>query len=101
MSDSFSGGLRKFGEKIEKIAKTETVSFPDLFNPDFMRKHAKVPTIEALFEAGGFDVNSPEDFAAIPDEEWEANIRANTFFKSWEEMQRTAGAEWVMRQLEK
>ncbi len=100
MTDSFSDGLRKFGEKIAKIPKTQTVSFPDLFNPAFMRKYARVPTIEALFEAGGFDVNSPEDFAAIPDEEWEANVRANTSFTSWEEMQRTAGAEWVKRQIE-
>jgi hypothetical protein len=65
-----------------------------------MRRYAQVPTIEALFEAGGFEVNSPEDFAAIPDEAWEANIRAHTSFKSWEEMQRAAGAEWIKKQID-
>jgi hypothetical protein len=101
MSREFSDGLRKFGDDLKRKvnALPKTVSFPDLFNPDFMRRHTRVPTIEALFEVGGFDVNSMEDLKAIPDDAWEANIRAHTSFQSWEEMQQVAGAEWIKKKL--
>lgn len=101
--NSFSDGLRKFGDdlkrKVDAVNKAGPVPFPELFNPDFMRRHTKVPTIDALFEAGGFEINSPADLEAIPDDAWEGNIRAQTSFSSWDEMKQTAGAEWMKSRL--
>jgi hypothetical protein len=44
-------------------------------------------------------VNSTEDFAAIPDEQWGAFIQTNTSFADWEKMQSAAGDVWAVKQL--
>jgi hypothetical protein len=52
-----------------------------------------------MFDASGFKIESPEDFAAIPDAEWDQFIRDNTTFASWEAMLGEAGGEWAARKL--
>ena len=54
-----------------------------------------------MLDASGFKVESAEDFAAIPDEEWDAFVSKNTSYSSWEEMQKGAAKDYTKRQLTK
>ncbi|MGV3518725.1 hypothetical protein [Luteitalea sp.] len=76
-----------------------SVSFDELFPPEFMREHTDFTEIGEFIEASGYEVNSTEDFKRIPDAEWDAHVAARTTFRSWEEMQRQAGQEYVARRL--
>jgi len=64
-----------------------------------MRQYTRVPTFDALLEASGFKVDSTEDFAAIPDQDWERVIRQHTDFGSWQELQEKAAEEYASRKL--
>ena len=94
-----TSGLDELQRRLERMPKSESVSFGELFNPAFMRRYTQFESIEAMFDASGYTVESPEDFAAIPDAEWDAFIAANTQFPDWLEMQKTAAAERMKRQL--
>ncbi len=65
----------------------DSISFADLFSPDFMANHTNFKTIQDLFKKSGYSVETEEDFKAIPDEEWEDFITENTSFESWKAMQ--------------
>lgn len=64
-----------------------------------MRHHTNFESIEALIEAGGFKVETMEDFKTIPDQEWDEHISKTTKFANWQEMREEAGAEWAKKQL--
>ncbi len=72
----------------------------ELLSPDFMHRHTRFTTFEAMVTASGFKVESSEDFAAIPNAEWDAFIRAATPFAGWDEMLGAAGQEWAARKLD-
>lgn len=65
----------------------DSISFADLLSPTFISEHTDFETIQELFEQSGYTVENEEDFAAIPDEEWDAFIAENTNFDSWKAMQ--------------
>lgn len=108
MPDDFKRGIEKFQKKLHRMAENaraldgkHKVPLSELFTPAFMQKHTRVASFEALLEAGGFHVESAQDFAAIPDDKWEEVVRSHTGFASWLEMQEEAGAEWMAAQLKK
>lgn len=108
MPEDWTRGFENLRRKLDQFAKNaraldgaHQVPFSGLFTPDFMRKHTRAASFEELLEAGGFLVASPEDFAAIPDDQWEQVVRTYTEFASWLEMQKEAGAEWAAAQLRK
>jgi hypothetical protein len=94
-----TSGLDELQRRMERMPKSESVSFGDLFNPAFMRRYTQFESIETMFNASGYTVESQEDFAAIPDDEWDAFIAANTQFPNWLGMQKTAASERMKRQL--
>ncbi|MEG1082610.1 MAG: hypothetical protein RSE44_29180, partial [Pseudomonas sp.] len=77
------------------------VTLADLMDPQFISSHSKFPDLNALFAASGFKVETPEDFAAIPDDQWDDFISEHTNFSSWLEMQKAANAAYVKAQLNK
>lgn len=52
-----------------------------------------------MFDASGFKVESQEDFAAIPDVEWNEFIRSISSFSDWQTMLGEAGATWAAKKL--
>lgn len=92
-------GFREFERKLNALGSS--VSFAELFTPSFMGRHSRLSSFEQLIEAGGFKVDSEQDFLGIPDSEWEAVVQRETSFPSWEAMQAAAASEWVQRQLDK
>jgi hypothetical protein len=61
-----------------------------LFPPVFISNHTQFPNWESMIKASGFSAQSDEDFAAIPDDEWDKFIRENTKFSNWESMLESA-----------
>ncbi|WP_405176338.1 hypothetical protein MHI27_11895 [Paenibacillus sp. FSL H8-0261] len=84
---------------IQKLEQQKTISFDELFVPHFMRKHTKFNTFDELLNAGGFEVNSQEDFAAIPDDAFDEHIANHTRFRKWQAMLDTATSELIVRTL--
>lgn len=100
MSSNFKG-LEKLQKNMQELSKKTEIKMTELMSPSFVFGCSKFCTIEDLFDASGFTVESPADFAAIPDEEWEEFIVENTSFGSWSEMQHKAMEHYKKQQLHK
>ncbi len=92
-------GLKRLAKNAEEMHGKHQVKLIDLMPNEFIRKHSNFNSLEELFNASGYEVKTPEDFAAIPDQEWESFIVNNTKFESWEDMRRQAAVEYTKRQL--
>lgn len=97
--DQFQKKINEIKNKLDSVEGTHSVSFAELFNEKFMQNHTAHPSIEAMFKASGFTVNSKEDFERIPDDAWEKLVISTTNFTSWLEMQRVAGKEYMINKL--
>jgi hypothetical protein len=98
--DDFLKKLNDLQRRAEDLHGTHSVAFTELFPDEFMLRYTEFPSINAMIEASGFKVESKDDFAAIPDEQWDDFIRKRTRFTSWEEMRNSAAREWAIRRLE-
>lgn len=98
-------GLKEFQKKLDDMAKAakrldgSTVSFDVLFNKTFMKKYTVFATFDELLDAGGFIVNSQEDFEAIPDDVFDKHIKSYTKFKSWADMLNEASSQYAAKKL--
>lgn len=92
-------GVDEVKRKLKKLGEMKQVSFAELFHPDFMAGSTDFATYEEMFDQSGFKVETAEDFAAIPDDEWEVFIQARTQFESWAQMQKAAFEQHLKRVL--
>lgn len=95
--DEFERKLNRLSENAQAIDGEHLVPLNDLFPPAFMGEYTDYQSLEELFEASGFTVETPEDFAAIPDAEWDAVIVRVTRFSDWQAMQEKGAAEWIAK----
>lgn len=100
MSSNFKG-LEKLQKNMHELSKKTEIKMAELMSPNFVSGCSKFENIEALFDASGFTVESPADFTAIPDEEWEEFIVGNTSFSSWSVMQHKAMEHYTKKMLHK
>jgi len=91
--------LKDMERKARELEKGVNVSFEELFNENFMSKYTKFNSFEDFLTAGNFDVESQEDFEAIPDEEFDAHVANNSKFNDWSNMMNTAGTEYTATKL--
>ncbi|MCO5388592.1 hypothetical protein [Desulfosporosinus sp.] len=68
------------------IEEEGSIPFTALFPSQFMQQYTQFKSIEELLSSGGFEVNSEEDYEAIPDEDIDAHVAKTTKFNSWKEM---------------
>ena len=97
--DELQRKLRDLGRRAEALHGEHSVPFTELFPPAFVRRHSRFANIEARLKASGFSVQTAEDFAKIPDREWDAFIARSTNFSDWKAMQEAATAEYVKKKL--
>ncbi len=97
--DDFQRKLNDMAHRAEGSSGSHRVPLPELLTPDFLRRCSRFQSVEEMFEASGFKIDAEDDFAAIPDIEWDEFIRANTSFPSWEAMLGEAGGAWAVRRL--
>lgn len=92
-------GLDQLEKNVSELSGTESIPLNDLMNPSFISSCSQYSNFKELIEAAGFKVESEEDFAAIPDQEWEQFIQTNTSYEGWIEMQKAAGLSYVTAKL--
>jgi len=101
----FESNFDEFGETLEKLQKKagsldgQQMSLAELFDPPFMLAYTQFNTIDELFEAGGFRIESTEDLERLPEEELDRHVAAHTEFATWSDMFAAAGQEWAKRTL--
>lgn len=91
--------LEDLARRAKGLDGQHQVSVADLLTPEFLSQCSRFRSADELFESSGFKVQSTEDFAAIPDAEWDTFISGNTSFANWQEMLDAAVKEWTIRQL--
>jgi len=99
MFDEFLKKLRDLQHRAEQLHGEHQVPVSELFPEEFMLLNTDYTSFNDMIDASGYSVESFEDFAAIPDDAWEAHVQMHTRFSSWKEMQSTAAQEWAARQL--
>ena len=97
--DDAQNQLNEMAEKAKELDGENEVPLADLCNSFFMKENTSYSSFEELLEDGGYEVESSEDFEAIPEGEFDNHIRQNTSFNSWEEMLSTAGQAWVTSEM--
>lgn len=70
-----------------------------VFPPSFMERHTDADSFEGFVEESEWEVSSREEFAAIPQEEFDDYVADRTSFEDFEAMLGQAGEEWMARQL--
>jgi hypothetical protein len=60
-----------------------------------MSKYTDFSSFDEMLGGSGFKVETPEDFAAIPDDQWDAFVATRTRFENWKEMRETGAREYV------
>ena len=91
--------LKQMEKGAKELSKEKSISFESLFTDSFMRKYTSFTSMGELLNAGGFKVESQEDFEAIPNAEFDRHIAANTKFKTWENMLDEATSQYVAKKL--
>lgn len=94
-----TSGLEKLKRNMEALQGNHQVQLGDLFTPEFIQSHSKCNDLDDLFKAAGYNIQSIEDIEAIDDEEWDAFIKENTDFDSWQEMRSHAVADYARKRL--
>jgi hypothetical protein len=95
--DDFQKKIEELKEKAQEMGGT--CQLAELLSPEFMASCSAFSSMEELFDASGFKVKTQEDFAAIPESDWEWFIQQNTSYTSWAEMQQAAAAIWMKKKL--
>lgn len=75
------------------------VSVANLLTPEFLGRCSRFRSVDELIESSGFRVQSAEDFAAIPDAQWNTFINKNSSFVTWQAMLDAAVKEWTIKRL--
>ena len=97
--DKLEKQLKQMEKGVKELSRTKQVSFGELFSGSFMRKYTSFSSMDELLNAGGFNVESQEDFEAIPDAEFDKHIAATTKFKCWEDMLSEATTQYAAKKL--
>ena len=98
--DDVQRKLRQLETKARELDGAHDIPLGELFPASFMRSYTKFGSIDAMFRASGFNVETTDDFKQIPDAGWDAFVRSSTNFRNWDEMMTKAGELWVARRLE-
>lgn len=97
--DKLQNHLKSLSKKAKELDGEQSIPISELLTEGFVSEHTKFQTADQLFEASGFKVETQEDFANIPDAEWDKYIRANSSFEDWQAMLSAAAQVWTIKKL--
>lgn len=86
-------------EKKANAMNGQSVPVTEILTSVFLARHTPFGSTAEMYEASGFKIETKEDFEAVPDDEWDAFIRAVSTFDGWQAMLGAASKEWAARQL--
>lgn len=90
--------LNDIQKKAEAINK-QSVPISEVLTPAFLQRCTPFASADEMYEASGFKIESAEDFAAVPDDEWDAFIRSVSSFADWQAMLAEAAKEWATKKI--
>jgi phosphohistidine phosphatase SixA len=94
-------GTEEFKQRVDQVAsdgRDRDVRPSEIFTDGFVRTHTTFESIGEFFAESPWQVESDDDFRAIPSAELDAYVDEYTGFSSWETMLSTAAREWILRQ---
>lgn len=91
--------LEDLARRAEQLDGQHNIPIAELLTPPFLSNCSRFQSIEEMFEASGFKIESMEDFKAIPDREWDAFIAANTSYADWQTLLTSAVRTWTAKRL--
>jgi len=97
--DDLADQFGEMADNAEELEGENEVAFEELFTEQLMRQHTDVASFDEFLEQSQWEVESEEDFEAIPEDEFDEYVNENTDFESWEDMYGTAGTEWMAREI--
>lgn len=97
--DNLQKELRELEQKSQELNDTQEISLYELFDNSFMIQYTKFNSFDEFLKAGNFNVESNEDFEAIPENELDQHVANNSNFEDWQDMLDTAGTEYFSKQL--
>lgn len=86
-------------ERAKRLDGSHNIPIPELLTPSFLAGCSQFASVDEMFQASGFKIESAEDFKAIPESEWDAFIKNHTSFDGRRQMLEAAGAAWSQKQL--
>ena len=96
--DEMKKKLESIHRKIDELSSKE-IQFSELFSCSFMTMHSNFSSFNEFLKAGGFIVNSKEDFAAISGEKFDNHISKTTDFDNWDVMRVRAVEQYVKQNI--
>lgn len=97
--DEVTKKLDGLAKKAEELDGQHNIPIAELLNPLFISRYTRFSNVDEMLDASGFSIESKDDFAAVPDDQWDVFIRSVSSFSDWQEMLSTAGQEWVAKKL--
>lgn len=97
--DELSRKLNELQQNADELSGEQNLTFEELFPDEFMTQFTDYSSMENMISQSQFEVESPEDFKAIPDLEWDDYVKSKTSFDNWDEMMEKAVGEYVARRL--
>lgn len=96
--DELQNKLHNLARKAEEI-DGQHIPVSEILTDSFVSQNSSFSSAGKMFKASGFKIETQEDFAAIPDNDWDNYIRSVSSFDSWQSMLDAAGHEWAKRKL--
>jgi hypothetical protein len=96
---NFRKKLDDLGSRVRELDGQHEVPLSELMPAEFISSSSSYASLQELFAASPFEINSLDDFKAIPDAGWDAFIGRNTTYATWREMQEAAARMWARRKL--
>ena len=93
--DELQKKLGDLAKKADALDGKHNIPVAELLTDSFVSQHTSFSSAEKMFKASGFKVETQEDFATIPDADWDNYIRSISSFDNWQNMLGAAGQEWT------
>lgn len=97
--DELQKQLKNMQSAARELEGTHEVSFDEIFTTSFMKKYTNFVTIDELLISGGFNVETTEEFEAIPEDELNIHIANTTKFDCWSDMYEEAVSQYISKKL--
>lgn len=88
--DELQKKLKKMSDGAKELEGKHQIPVPELLTESFITAHTKFKDAQELFDESGYKIDSPDDFKAIPNEDWDKYIVSASDFNSWKEMLKAA-----------
>lgn len=85
----------------EELAKIlNKVSFPELFNPEFMQANSKFTSMDDMIWRSGFGIMNLLEVENVNQQKWNEYIAKNTECATWHQFGKLAMIAWMEAKLE-